>query len=274
MNNEKNKHDKSTPAFYDHYFDTSDYDVFRGDVGGFCTRSAIIKKITHTSGNLLEIGTGISSVLEDTPQFKRYGIDISEKTVNQIQGYLKQKKVDAQILVADAQALPFDDNFFDVIVSAHTFEHIENDIKAFQECERILKPGGKLILFVPGRIDGTATKEEWDKLGHYRSYNRQRFLDLQKTTPTLKLISITFPHKIHNFFWNRLKHVVRWMNYPIKKWIFRDNKTYEIRPFYKKFIMPALVTTLDTLDLFVHQKEKNFLGTEFNILACFEKLRT
>ncbi len=263
--------EQESQKFYDHYFDTADYEVFRHDVGSFCTRSIIIKQIKHHYGSLLEIGTGISTMLEDLPQFQRFGIDISENTVAQVRNHFEKTGIDAQVTVANAESLPFDSNSFDVIISAHTFEHIKDDAKAFQECARILKPGGELIIFVPGRIDGTATPSEWEKLGHYRSYNKKRFMDLAKAEPSLQMRSLLYPHKIHNLLWNRCKHAVRWLNYPIKKWIMRDNKTYEIRPFYQKALMPALVGTLDYLDRFTMEQEKNLLGTEFNVLACFEK---
>lgn len=263
--------EQESQEFYNHYFDTADYEVFRHDVGSFCTRSIIIKQIQHRQGTLLEIGTGISTMLEDLPQFQRFGIDISDNTVAQVHNHFQKTGVNAQVLVADAQALPFDSNSFDVIVSAHTFEHIKHDDKAFQECARVLKPGGELIIFVPGRIDGTATQSEWEKLGHYRSYNYQRFLSLAQAEPSLRMRSIFYPHKMHNLIWNRFKHAVRWMNYPIKKWVMRDNKTYEIRPSYQKFFMPALVGALDCLDRLTSKHQKNFLGSEFNVLACFEK---
>ncbi len=258
--------------FYDSYFESNDHDVFRFDVGSFCTRHIIIKSIKHTNGNLLEIGTGMSSLLEDVPQFNRFGIDISANTIDMVQRYFKQKNIPATLCVADAESIPFEDNTFDVIITSHTFEHIKNDTKAFQECARILKPGGELIIFVPGRIDGTATQEEWETLGHYRSYNKKQFLDFLHIEPRLSLRSIHFPHKMHNLIWNRLKHFVRILNYPIKKWILRDNKTYEIRPLYQKIFFPFFIKTLNSLDALVMKKEKNFCGTEFNVLACFEKL--
>lgn len=141
-----------------------------------------------------------------------------------------------------------------------------------KECARILKPGGELIFFVPGRIDGSATKEEWLKLGHYRSYNLERFKSLEKNVQdSLCLKTVLYPHKIHNLIWNKLKHFFRWANYPIKKWIMRDNKTYEIRPIYNKFILPFTARSLDFFDSFTFKTEKNFCGAEFNVLVRFEK---
>lgn len=276
MNENKKKFsEESKIVFYENYFNNDDYDVFRNDVGSFCTRKIILKHIANKTGNILEIGTGLSSLLEDLPSFNRYGLDISTNTISAVKNIFDNKGILANFIVADAEKIPFDSDFFDVIVSSHTLEHIKNDNEVLKECARILKPGGEIIFFVPGRIDGTATKEEWLKLGHYRSYNLKRFKDLEREVEGLLMLkSIKYPHKIHNLVWNRFKHIIRWINYPIKKWIMRDNKTYEIRPMYKNFILPLFANILDFADSFTFKKEKNLFGTEFNVLARFEKIHT
>jgi SAM-dependent methyltransferase len=38
---------------------------------------------------------------------------------------------------------------FDYIVSSHNFEHLPNPVKFLQGCERVLKPGGHLVMAVP-----------------------------------------------------------------------------------------------------------------------------
>jgi ubiquinone/menaquinone biosynthesis C-methylase UbiE len=264
--------ERKKKVFYEEYFSPSDYHVFRNDLGSVCTRKIILSQITKKTGNLLEIGTGISSLLEDLQHFNCYGIDISEKTIHDIQTQFKRIGKKAHFFICDAEKLPFKDNFFDVIVSSHTLEHIKNDTNVFLECTRVLKPGGELIMFVPGRKNGIATKQEILNYGHYRYYNLQRFKDLEYATNyLLTLQSIYYPHKVHNLIWNRLKHVFRWINYPIKKWVFKDNKTFEIRKTYKKIILPTISKLLNTLDGLCFHTEKNLLGKEFNVLVRFVK---
>ena len=150
-------------------------------------------------------------------------------------------------------------------------EHVENDAQAFRECARVLKKGGEILFFVPGRMNGLSTQEEFEGLGHYRMYNAQRFNALLDLVPSMKMTTILYPHKVHNLVWNRMKNVCRWVNYPIKKWILRDNKTYELRPFYKKILLPVISSVLNAFDLLAFKKEKNLLGAEFNVLVRFEK---
>lgn len=54
-------------------------------------------------------------------------------------------------LIAAAEALPYRDNQFDTILSHEVLEHVLDDRKSIQEMVRVLKPGGRVIIFVPNR---------------------------------------------------------------------------------------------------------------------------
>lgn len=56
-----------------------------------------------------------------------------------------------QIVLELGGTLPFDDEFFDLIVSDWTFEHIEQPERAASELVRILKPGGYICARTPNR---------------------------------------------------------------------------------------------------------------------------
>ncbi|MBD2776807.1 methyltransferase domain-containing protein [Iningainema tapete] len=49
-------------------------------------------------------------------------------------------------LVADAQAMPFGDNSFDLVWALESGEHMPDKAKFMQECYRVLQPGGTLIM--------------------------------------------------------------------------------------------------------------------------------
>lgn len=52
----------------------------------------------------------------------------------------------AQFKVADALHTPFADQSFDVIWSMESGEHMPDKVRFLQECYRLLKPGGKLLM--------------------------------------------------------------------------------------------------------------------------------
>ena len=49
----------------------------------------------------------------------------------------------------DLHDVPFEDNTFDVAICNHVMEHVDNDIRAMREIQRVLKPGGWAIIQVP-----------------------------------------------------------------------------------------------------------------------------
>jgi SAM-dependent methyltransferase len=53
------------------------------------------------------------------------------------------------VLNQDVQKLTFGDNSFDLITSNSVLEHVPDDVQAFRECLRTIKPGGAMIFSVP-----------------------------------------------------------------------------------------------------------------------------
>jgi SAM-dependent methyltransferase len=47
--------------------------------------------------------------------------------------------------------LPYEDNTFDLVVSDQVFEHVQDQVRVFQELMRITKPGGHGLHLIPAR---------------------------------------------------------------------------------------------------------------------------
>jgi SAM-dependent methyltransferase len=65
-----------------------------------------------------------------------------------------------EVTKVDITDIPFDTNFFDVILCNHVLEHIPDDTKAMEELKRVLKPNGWGIFQVPIRYDLEQTYED------------------------------------------------------------------------------------------------------------------
>ena len=57
----------------------------------------------------------------------------------------------AEYLVADLQALPFEDGSFDVVLANHMLYHVPDRPRAFAEVARVLAPGGSFHASTNGR---------------------------------------------------------------------------------------------------------------------------
>ena len=53
--------------------------------------------------------------------------------------------------IAAAEHIPYPDNTFDVILSHEVIEHVTDDVQAVQEMMRVLKVGGRIVMFAPNR---------------------------------------------------------------------------------------------------------------------------
>ncbi len=56
-----------------------------------------------------------------------------------------------RVINAAGEYLPYPANMFDLILSHEVLEHVQDDQRAVREMLRVLKPGGRVVIFVPNR---------------------------------------------------------------------------------------------------------------------------
>lgn len=102
--------------------------------------------------NALDVGCGLGFPLIELSQrlgtsCKVYGIDPWESAIERIN--LKIKTYDLKNVIAIkgiAEELPFDNNFFDLIVSNNGINNVADMHKSLNECSRVSKPGAQFTI--------------------------------------------------------------------------------------------------------------------------------
>jgi SAM-dependent methyltransferase len=93
---------------------------------------------------VLDIGGGAGNMAHHLAHYGRViGIDFSDRPLPMA------KARGLTSFQGAGDALPFPDNSFDLIALLDTVEHIPNELGVFDECFRVLKPGGKVMITVP-----------------------------------------------------------------------------------------------------------------------------
>ena len=73
-----------------------------------------------------------------------YGVDINSGKITIAKGFSARYSIN--LILGDAEKLPFKPRSFDKVLSVCALEHFQNDEKALEEMSRTLKPGGILVL--------------------------------------------------------------------------------------------------------------------------------
>lgn len=108
----------------------------------------IVESVVDKNRKLLDIGCGHSNLLEKAynKAHSTYGIDPESDVIDR-NPFIKEIRTEY------VENLSFEDNFFDVIVSAWVFEHLPDPQKALSEIHRVLKPGGVAIFLTPNILN-------------------------------------------------------------------------------------------------------------------------
>ncbi len=98
---------------------------------------------------VLEFGCGLglymNAMLRYTPRVFGFDVEIERLAVARESGI-------AHLAGAVGEDLPFADASFDVVFSNDVLEHVHDDKRSAREIVRVLKPGGRAVIYVPNRL--------------------------------------------------------------------------------------------------------------------------
>ena len=133
----------------------------------------------HLGDYVLEAGCGIGNITQFLLNCKQVVcIDTDEKYLDTLAEKAKTHRnlTLSHTNIMDIPSKKAPAEYFDTVICINMLEHIEDDFGAIQRMVSVLKPGGKVLVYVPacnwayGRLDKA--------LGHFRRYSRYRLKKL------------------------------------------------------------------------------------------------
>ena len=102
---------------------------------------------------LLDVGCGTGWALRKAAESVHgqgvfCGVDLSPKMIERARENFRGLE-NFNFIVANAESIPIDENFFDTIICTNSFHHYYHPDKALHEFRRLLKPSGRVYILDP-----------------------------------------------------------------------------------------------------------------------------
>lgn len=109
----------------------------------------VLKLVPPLTERMADIGCHSGLFTEKIVQVinprKVYGLDISHRAIAKARKRIKR----GSFVVGDAHNLPFNSQFFDLVVCLEMLEHVDHPEQVLKEIYRVLKRNGNAVLLVP-----------------------------------------------------------------------------------------------------------------------------
>jgi len=126
----------------------------------------ILKKVLRKAGantstfRILDIGCGtgtfLAGCLATGLDIEATGLDLSFSMIHKAQAKAESFKADKpaiSFIVGDAEQLPFESGYFDMVSCSNSFHHYPDQPRAVREMRRVLKNDGELMIIDGHRDD-------------------------------------------------------------------------------------------------------------------------
>lgn len=159
--------------------------------GSWCHHEAVMEMVRRTGGKtFLEVGCGpgVLSLRLCKKGWQGLGIDFSPQAIEQaktnLDEYLRNGRY--RLIANDIFDLDLGGEKFDIGLSMMVMEHVKDHVGFLRRIVDFIKPGGHVLVAVPGRRDRWGIEDE--TVGHLRRYDRN---DLRETLVSAGLTDVT-----------------------------------------------------------------------------------
>lgn len=123
----------------------------------------LVNRVSLRGKKLLNVGCGrnlISDIYFAMKGADVVSVDRDKRAIDIAKGKLAKQNIKVEVKLADARALPFLKNTFDIVTSFSAIEHMKKDedrLKAVEEMVRVVKPRGCVVITGPNFLNPPAT---------------------------------------------------------------------------------------------------------------------
>jgi SAM-dependent methyltransferase len=144
----------------------------------------ICRQVTDRRPRILDVGCGTGANLLMLSQYgDAEGVDVSEDAL----AFCRERGLD-RVTLGAAEKLPYEDGTFDLVTALDVVEHLDDDLAGLREMRRVLRPGGRVLLFVPtfmflwGLQDDVSNHRRRYRLPELQRVLEQAGFEIERTT--------------------------------------------------------------------------------------------
>jgi SAM-dependent methyltransferase len=144
----------------------------------------ICRSVTDRRPRILDVGCGTGANLLMLSEYgDAEGVDISEDAL----AFCRERGLE-KVKLGAGEKLPYDDGTFDLVTALDVVEHMDDDLAGLREMRRVLRPGGRVLLFVPtfmflwGVQDDVSNHRRRYRLPELRGVLEQAGFEIERTT--------------------------------------------------------------------------------------------
>ena len=144
----------------------------------------ICREVTDRRPRILDVGCGTGANLLMLSEYgEAEGVDISEDAL----AFCRERGLD-KVRLGAGEKLPYEDGTFDLVTAFDVVEHMDDDLAGLREMRRVLRPGGRALLFVPtfmflwGLQDDVSNHRRRYRLPELRRVLEQAGFEIERTT--------------------------------------------------------------------------------------------
>jgi SAM-dependent methyltransferase len=161
-----------------HWWHTGRREILASFVADIC------REVTDRRPRILDVGCGTGANLLMLSKYgDAEGVDVSEDAL----AFCRERGLE-KVKLGAGEELPYEDGTFDLVTAFDVVEHMDDDLAGLKEMRRVLRPGGRVLLFVPafmflwGLQDDVSNHRRRYRLPELRRVLEQAGFEVERTT--------------------------------------------------------------------------------------------